>query len=274
MSVIFASSTCDLNLKLLKKVGVEVLNLPIMQNGKKSLYNADKFNFDEYYANQQIMLDELKCKKLIETKFTEALNTGQDLIFLTSNAKYDTTYKLANPILKELKNKYTEQKIEIVNCNNYSLGYGLIVYETGIYNSRGENITEVVKFVNKIKKQIKTYIVPSTNANLKDKLTLVGGSIGVRPLIELVNGELKIIDNVRGKKNIIKKLFDLAINNSNEVPLAIMCGKNTEELNELENLIYEADPEKIILKGNINPFALNLFGDKTISISYYKKSKK
>ena len=46
MSVVFASSTCDLNLKLLKKVGVEVVNLPYKQNTKKGLYNQDKFGFE------------------------------------------------------------------------------------------------------------------------------------------------------------------------------------------------------------------------------------
>lgn len=274
MSVIFASSTCDLNLKILKKVGVEVLNLPIMQNGKKCLYNADKFDFDGYYANPVVTIEDASYKKLIKTKFTEALQTGQDLIFLTPNAKYDLSYKLVNPVLKELQNKFPEQKVEIVNCNNLSLGYGLVVYETGILNSRGENITEVVKFVNKTKKQIKTYIVPSTNANIQDKLTLVGGTIGVRPLIEVVNGELKVIDKVRGKKNILKRLTDLANANSNEVPIAIMCGKNTEEANELENQITLLDTDRIILKNNINPFMLNKFGDRTIAISFYKKPKK
>ncbi len=271
MSVIFASSTCDLNLKLLKKVGVEVLNLPLIKNGKKCLYNADKFNFSEYYANPSFQLDENAYTKLIKTKFTEALNTGQDLIYLTANAKYDLTYKLANPILKELKLKFPEQKIEIVNCNNYSLGYGLIVYETGILNSRGENITEVTKFVNKIKRQIKTYIIPSTNANIKQKLTLVGGMIGVRPILEVVGGEVKLLDNVKGKKNILNCLFNFAKQNSNDVPIAIMCGKNTDEADELENLVLAADSDRIILRGTINPFALSSLGDRTIAISYLKK---
>ncbi|MBQ2864516.1 MAG: DegV family EDD domain-containing protein [Clostridia bacterium] len=271
MSVIFASSTCDLNLKILKKVGVEVLNLPVNFNGKKCLYNASKFNFDEYYANSNIALDEPNYTKLIKTKFTEALLTGQDLIYLTANAKYDLTYKFVNPILKELATKFPEQKIEIVNCNNYSLGYGLIVYEAGIVNSRGESITEVTKFVNKIKRQIKTYIIPSTNANIKQKLTLVGGMIGVRPVLEVVGGELKVLNNVRGKKNIINVLLEKAKQNSNEVPLAIMCGKNTDEANALEEYVLEADSERVILKGGINPLMLSQFGDRTIAISYYKK---
>lgn len=273
MSVVFASSTCDLNLKLLKKVGVEVLNLPAKLNGKKCLYNADKFNFDEYYANPAFVLDEPAYSKLIKSKFTEALLTGQDLLYLTSNAKYDTTYKFVNPILKELKLKFPEQKIEIVNCNNYSLGYGLIVYEAGILNSRGESITELVKYVNKIKRQIKTYIVPSTNANIKNKLTLVGGMIGVRPLLELAGGELKVIDNVRGKKNILNTLLKYAKTNSNEVPLAIMCGKNTDEANLLEEQLLSFDADRVILKGSINPLVLAQFGDKTIAISFYKKPK-
>ena len=271
MSVIFASSTCDLNLKLIKKVGVEVLNLPLLLSGKKCLYNADKFNYDEYYANPNLELDEKAYTKLIKTKFTEALSTGQDLIYLTANAKYDLTYKFANPILKELATKFPEQKIEIVNCSNCSLGYGLIVYETGILNSRGENITEVTKFVNKIKRQIKTYIIPSTNAHIKHKLTLVGGMIGVRPILEVVGGELKVLDNVRGKKNILNCLLEFAKQNATDVPLAIMSGKNTDEADELENQVLLADPDRIILKGKLNPVALNSFGERTIAISYLKK---
>ncbi len=274
MSVIFASSTCDLNLKTLKKVAVDVINLPLIVNGKKCLYNADKFNFDEYYANGDVAVDEVKYKKLLESKFDEALKTGQDIIFITANAKYDVSYKLVNAIIKAVAPNYPDQKIEMVNCGNYSLGYGLIVYEAGILNMRGENITEVVKFINKIKHGIKTYIIPSTNENIKQKLTLVGGTIGVRPVLEVVSNELKVVDNVRGKKRIVNYLSKIAKGNSHDLPLAIMYGKNTDEALMLEQDVLADGADRQIFKSTLNPLMLNKFGDKTIAISFYKKSKK
>ena len=273
MSVIFASSTCDLSVKILKTVGVEVINIPIMQNGKKVLYSADKFNFDDYYANPEFVVNETEYKKLIKKSLIAALKTEQDVLYLTSNAKYDISYKLVNPIIKELAKIYTNQKIEIVNCNNYSLGYGLIVYQAGILNSRGESLTEVVKFVNSVKKEIKTYLVPSTTHNIKEKLNLVGGLIGVRPVLQVVNGELKFLDNVRGKKNVIDALLSkIKLSASKNIPFAVMCGKNTDEANIIQDEVLKLDADKIVFKTTLNPMLLKHFGDKTIMISYYKKS--
>lgn len=274
MSVIFASSTCDLNLKTLKKVDVEVINLPLISNGKKCLYNADKFDFDQYYANGNVEVDQDKYKKLLESKFDEALKTGQDVLFMTSNAKYDASYKFVNAIIKQVSPNYPQQKIEMVNCGNYSLGYGLIVYEAGILNMRGANISEVINFINTIKQGIKTYIIPSSNETIKNKLTLVGSTIGVRPVLEVVDGELKVVDNVRGKKKIISFLSDKAKANSYDLPFAIMFGKNTDEALMLEQDIMLDENDRVLFKSALNPLMLQSFGDKTIAISYYKKSKK
>ncbi len=273
MSVIFASSTCDLNLKTLKKVSVDVISLPVILNDKKCLYNADKFGFDEYYATPNFQVDEVKYKKLLEQKFNEALNTGQDVLFLTPNAKYDVSYKYVKDIIKQVAPSYPNQKIEMVNCGNYSLGYGLIVYEAGILNMRGESITEVTKFVNKIKHGIKTYIIPSTNDYIAKKLTIVGGTIGVRPVLEVSNNELKVIDNVRGKKRVVNYLTNLAKRNSHDLPLAIMCGKNTDEVVSIETEVLSDGEDRQIFKSMLNPLMLEKFGDKTIAISFYKKSK-
>lgn len=274
MSVIFASSTCDLNLKTLKKVGIEVISLPYKTTTKKGLYSVDKFNFDEYYANPNFEVDLVKLKKLANEKLTEALLTGQDVLFMTQNAKYDVSYEVINPLIKELSKQFPNQKLEIVNCNNYSLGYGLIVYETGILNSKGESLTTIMNFINKFKKDVKTFIIPSTNANIKNKLTLVGGMIGVRPILQVVNGELKVLDNIRGTKKIISFLSDKIKNSTfDDVPVGIMCGKNTSDANEIENQIEIFNADFKIIKSNLNPVLLNFFGDKTIAISYYKKSR-
>lgn len=273
MSVIFASSTCDLDLKTLKKVDVDVINLPTILNGKKCLYNADKFNFDEYYANNTFSVDFDSYKQLIHKKYLEALSSGQDILFLTPNAKYDASYAIVNQEIKQYIGKYPDQKIEMVDCQNCGLGYGLIVYEAGIANMHGSSITEVMSFVNTIKRNIKTYIIPSTNENIKEQLTIVGSSIGVRPVLELVGGELKVVDNVKGKKKAVDYLYEKAKSNSNEVPLGIMCGKNTDEATTIADLINKVEDDRVILKSNLNPMLLKKFGDKTLAVSYYKKSK-
>ncbi len=273
MSVLFASSTCDLDLKTLKKVDVDVINLPTMLNDKKCLYNNDKFNFEEYYAKSDFCVDEASYQKLLHKKFEEALKTGQDVIFLTPNAKYDVSYKLVNQEIKYYTPLYPEQKIEMIDCKNYGLGYGLIVYEAGILNMHGASIVEVSAFVNKIKHNMKTYIIPSTTVNIKDQLTLVGTMIGMRPVIELNNGELKVLDNVKGKKNLINYLYEKAKLNSNEVPLGIMCGKNADELNTLKEQIINFDSDRQVITSTLNPLLLNKFGDRTLAVCFYKKSK-
>lgn len=274
MSVIFASSTCDLDNKTLKKVGIDIINIPLIVNDKKCLYSADKFSFDEYYAINECVVDEDKYKKILNTKFLEALNSGQDVLFLTPNAKYDNSYKYVKDIIKQLAPNYPEQKVEMVNCGNYSLGYGLIVYEAGILNIRGENITEVIKFVNKIKHGIKTYIIPSDLTYVQKKLTLVGSTIGVKPVIEVSNAELKLVDKVRGKKKMIDYFAGLINNNSHELPVSIMCGKNADEALALEEIVLADSKDRQIFKATLNPLFLNKFGNKTLSISFYKKSKK
>lgn len=275
MSVIFADSSCDLSSKFLKSYGVEVINLKLNINNKNCLYNADNFDFAEYYNNGNYLVDYVNLKNIILKQLTMALNTCQDVLVITSSKHFNPLFNVVSEEIKALKQKYSEQKIYVIDSGLISVAYATVVFEAAIINSTGVRADELVKKLNKLVGTYETLIIPSsTNFELFNKFNFAK-SLGVKPLISLSNNKLELVGSVKGKLKLTADVINRILQNGFNVadyPVGVMYGKSN--LSDANKIIAEVSNkfETKVWSGYYNPMLANLVGDNALIISYHKRN--
>ena len=115
-------------------------------------------------------------------------------------------------------------------------------------------------------------ICRTTYIFIKNDVNVVGESIGLKPMLEGVNGEFKILKNVKGQQKAVIEFAQIAKLATQDVaPIAIAHGENVKEAADLKNAIVENNKCQKVYLNTINPFIQKYLGNKCLSMSFLKK---
>jgi len=109
-----------------------------------------------------------------------------------------------------LKEEYPDRTIMLIDSLNVSIGQGLILREIIKMRDAGYDIQKTSKLAKKILKATRVYCTLNSLEYLRrggrigPTTAVVGGILGLRPILHLENGEVSQLDSVRGKKNAMK----------------------------------------------------------------------
>ena len=138
------------------------------------------------------------------------LKAGKDIISLTISSKLSGTYNSATLAANTLKEDYPEQKIIVIDSLNASVGQGLILKELIKMRDNGCEITEAAALADQVIKTASIHFTLDSLEYLKrggrvgPTTALVGGILGLRPVLHLVDGMVEQLDSVRGNKKVLQ----------------------------------------------------------------------
>jgi len=142
--------------------------------------------------------------------FTPHLEAGHDILAVTISSRLSGSYNSATLAADMLNEDFPNRTIKIVDSQNASIGQGLILREIIRMQKAGYNLQKNVAIAQKILKSTQLYFTLDTLEYLKrggrvgPTTALVGGILGLRPILQLVEGEISQLDSVRGKKNALR----------------------------------------------------------------------
>jgi DegV family protein with EDD domain len=152
--------------------------------------------------------------------FSKSLEAGEDILYVSISSGISGTYHAAVSAAEELKSRYPERKIAIIDTKAASLGEGLIVLYAAKLKERGLPLEKVVFLTEKKSESICQYFTVEDLKYLKKggrisgTAALVGTMLHIKPIL-MGNNEGKIVLNhkVRGRKKalnaLIKKYYEL-----------------------------------------------------------------
>ena len=215
MFQIISDGGCDFTKEEVKKYGIDVIPFYITFDQKTHLKEGVDISKDEYF--KRLVEDKNLFPKTSQPSpqdyidvYTPHLKAGKDIISLTISSKLSGTYNSATLAAQTLKDDYPNQTIVVIDSLNVSLCQGLILKEIIKMRDKGYSITETVKSANEIIKTAKIYFTLDTLEYLKrggrvgPTTALVGGILGLRPVLQLVDGAVDQLDSVRGKKRVMQ----------------------------------------------------------------------
>lgn len=134
------------------------------------------------------------------------LDQGQDVIFVTISSKVSGSYNSAMLASNLLKESHPARSIYVIDSLNGSIGQGLILKELLAMKAVGIDTAQAVKIAQKIVPTVKTYFSVDSLEYLRrggrigPTTAFVGSLLGLRPILQLEDGAISQLDNVRGKK--------------------------------------------------------------------------
>ena len=218
--VIMTDSSCDLSQELADQLGLEVLPLEVMADGKnyRNWLDGREIGFKAFYKLAREG-KELKTSAVntaaFEEKMEELLKEDRDILYKGFSTGLSTTYNSGEAAARELREKYPDRKIYTVDTLAASLGQGMITYYAAKKKEAGATIEEVRDFVENEKLHMcHWFTVDDLNylkrgGRISAATAAVGTMLSIKPVMHMDNeGHLVAVGKARGRKAALCQLLD------------------------------------------------------------------
>ena len=219
---IITDSCCDFTDAQYKELDVACAPLSVVYNGEShsnfSEETAVKAFYDELRGGVMATTSAVNPEGWVEI-MKPILDEGKDILALCFSSGLSTTYQSAVIAAQELKEKYPERTINVVDTLCAALGQGLLVWYACKKRDAGLSLEELTAWVEDNKLNMSHWVTVDDLSHLKRggrisaTTALVGTMLNIKPII-YVNDEGKLINTakVRGRKAamdlLVKKLSE------------------------------------------------------------------
>lgn len=189
------------------------------------------------------------------------LRDGKDVLHLGFSSGLSGTCNSMKIAAEELKEKYPDRKIIVIDTLCACLGEGLLLYYALKLKNDGKSIDEVAQWVEENKLHIcHNVTVDDLNhlqrgGRVSKTAAVLGTMVQIKPIIHMDdNGKLQVIGKERGRRKSINKIVNMAVEQSegwdNDIVM-ITHGDCIEDAEYLAGLVREKMGIENILINNI-----------------------
>lgn len=211
---IISDSTCDMTHEELK--ALDILTLPLTIH-----FEQDSFR-DGIDLDSESFYVKLKNAKSLPTTsqvppgefedlFRPLIAQGDDLVVVTLAAKLSATYQSAVTAAEVV----SPERIHVVDSMSGSFGHVLLLQRAVKLRDEGRmSAAEIAQELRQLAPRVRLYAAVDTlkylkmGGRLSGSAALIGGLLGIKPLLEVKQGEVHSIAKIRGERNVIKELLE------------------------------------------------------------------
>lgn len=262
---IITDSGADLTEEMQSSRTIEILPMEIEINGSvrkpsteldlKHMYHDMRHK--SVYKTSQVPLEQFL------SVFERYAKQHVSMLYIGLSSKLSGTVSAADMAAREIRERYPDVQIEIVDSKCATIGYGravLIAYDMSMQGISMETIkravldqtahTEHLFTVSKLE-----YLV--RGGRLSAAAAAIAGTLNIKPILNVdKNGELIAIEKIRGEKKLKQRMADLVAELSgglSEQTIYIVHGDDETAADEMLGLIRERTPVKEAIKMMIGP---------------------
>ncbi|MCI6652795.1 MAG: DegV family protein [Ruminococcus sp.] len=249
---LFCDSTCDLTDSLAKELDIEIIPMQFCLDDKNYKHYLDEreMSMEDFYKALKNGADAKTAQVQFDTfaeHFEPVLKEGKDIIYICFTSGMSGTYNTCKIAVEELKEKYPERKITVIDSLCASAGEGYLAYLAGKkMQEESPSFDELCKYIEDMKMKIVHWFVVDDLDQLKK-----GGRIGalsatfgkalqIKPLISVDNeGKLLAVAKIRGNAKVFTTLVDrikrdgVDLENQTIFVAHAECPEKAEKLKEL-----------------------------------------
>lgn len=286
--VIVTDSCSDLTLDMVKEMNVDVIALSVEIDGQ-----TYKHYPDEREIKVKDFYDKLRDKKVAITSlvnvgaylefFEEKLKKGKDILYIAFSSALSGSYQSSLIARDELKEKYPERTIEIVDSLSASMGQGLLIWYAFEKQKKGSSIKDVAKWVEDNKLNLCHLFTVDDLGTLKrggrlsGPKALIGSLLKVKPVLHVSDeGKLVPIKKARGRKTSLQMIVDIMkeqIDKPEKQTIFISHGDDLEDAQYVAQLIKDQIGVKDIKFGVVGPVIGAHSGPRTIAVFFMGKQR-
>ena len=252
--VIYTDSACDIPPELLKEWGVPYSWLTYVFDGDARQYSNYELPFPEFYEKMRkgsvARTSAVNADAFLQG-FEPILQDGKDILYIGFSSGLSGTYHAGCIAAQELREKYPEAKILVIDSLSASRGQGMLLYRA-VRERREKNLTidELDAYVRSIiQSQCHWFIVDDLNhlkrgGRVSSTAALVGTMLGIKPVMHTDSeGRLTPVSKARGTKAALRALVDkvgeIGVEPEKNQPMLICHANCPESVEYIKGLLKE-----------------------------------
>lgn len=221
---LFTDVCGDLPISYIEKhQNLSVLPMTVEIEGKEYAIAADPKDpnaidihvfYDKLRQGVPAKTAQINVQMFVES-FEPVLQAGEDVFYIAFSSGLSGTYNSACVAMNELKEKYPERRIEVVDSLCASMGEGLIVCMAVAKMEEGMPLNELVEYVKEQRQRVHHWVTVDDLTHLRrggrvsGAVALIGTVLGIKPILMVdADGKLPAVDKVQGRKRALKYLVD------------------------------------------------------------------
>ena len=280
---IITDSGCDLPQEMLCRLDVQTVPLIVNFKGEDREDTVD-VGIKEMYAGlrdgEAATTSAVNPDRWME-KMEGVLAQGMDVLTVTFSSGLSTTYQSAVIAGNELKEKYPDRKILVVDSLAASLGQGLLIWYACKMKDAGLSIEELAKWIEDNRQNLCHWFTVDDLMYLKRggrvsaATALVGTMLQIKPVLHVDSeGHLINVAKSRGRKASIQALAQKAIElgeGYDNSTMFISHGDCIEDAEYLAGLVKEKCGVKEVFIGYIGAVIGSHSGPGTLALFFMGK---
>ena len=149
--------------------------------------------------------------------FEPSLREGVDILSVSISSKLSGSYASAVMAKNMMQEEYPNRKIMLLDSLSASLGQGIIIREIVRMREAGLSLEETMEKAERIVASTSLYFTLETLDYLKKggrvgpTTAFVGGLLGLKPILQVVEGQVTQLDNVRGRKKALELIEEALV---------------------------------------------------------------
>lgn len=216
--VILTDTACDISSELLKKWEVQEIDLTFHFEDDHVEHKGREIAIQDFYNKMRegsIAKTAAINPDTFATAFEEQLAKRKDILYIGFSSGLSTTFNSSYIAATELKEKYPDRKIVVIDSLCASAGQGLCVYLAAQKRNSGVTLEEVAEYIEDIKLNICHWFTVDDLTYLKrggrvsPTVAFVGSVLSIKPILHVDNeGRLVSVSKSRGRKSSLSAIVD------------------------------------------------------------------
>ena len=287
MYTLFTDTDTDITPEIAKRYGYKLISMPYTIEGKEIYPYVDFKEFD-YHA----FYDRLRKGTIPTTSALSPVNyidyvepefkKGLDILYVHFSAAMSGTFNALRLALEELKEKYPDRTVHLLDTKGITLGSYNICLSIGELYKAGKSIEEIKAWAEEEVDKYAVYFYADDlkffgkSGRVSGFAAFMGNIIGLKPIIFMdSDGVMKTKAKCRGRGQSLNKLLDYVDELQEDMRnhRVIIAHADAEEIAlELADLFKKRFGEDIKIEFDVvNPTAGSHCGPNTVGISFHAK---
>lgn len=215
---------------------ISVVPIPI-QVGDESYKEGDSISLEEFYRR----LDGSVMPKTSSPSpgdfikvYRNLSEISDDIISIHVTAKGSGTCQSAKVAADAVAG---QTRVHVYDSNTVSMGVGFLAIEAARAALEGLNLGQITEQLDSLKTRIKAFVAIPTlkylqkSGRLSQGQAIFGSILSIKPVIEVKDGLLKVVDKARSYPRALERVAELASNAVSNIParVAVMHANSYEE---------------------------------------------
>jgi DegV family protein with EDD domain len=252
---IICDSLSDIPKELIDKYDIEVVPLTVILDDKEYKDGVDISN-DEFYKILREQNAYPKTSQATYPQFKEVfekyVNEGRKILYIAGSSVATGTYQSA-----VLAKNDIDGEIYTYDSQTFSYVIGILVVKAAELAQQGKDIDEILDEIKVLRE--KTYVLFSVDTleylqkggRISSTKAAIGSILNIKPILDIKNGLVSPVCQVRGKKHVISKMIELIKENcGTDLTNQVICIGYSDDFKERDLLTQvvkeEFNPKEIL----------------------------